>query len=235
MNLNGLNKIYFYGTMFKSLTSDIADIDAQGRIVVAANAFGNIDSDRDISMPGSFDVTIKNNFNRLRWFLNHDRTQLLGVPLQATPTKEYLQVVGQINLQKQIGRDTYEDYKLFADNGKSLEHSIGVDAIKYFEDRDNNVRKVTEWKWWEYSTLTSWGANENTPLLSIKSASPMQALDLFELRLEKGNYSDETFITIEQSIKRLKSLIAAQKVAAQPVSADVLAGVSAQFLKSLQN
>lgn len=220
--------------MFKSLSSDITDLDQQGRIVVAANAFGNIDSDRDISMPGSFDVTIKNNFNRLRWFLNHDRTQLLGVPLQATPTKDYLQVTGQINLDKQIGRDTYADYKLFADNGKSLEHSIGVDAIKYFEDRDNNVRKVTEWKWWEYSTLTSWGANENTPLISIKSASVNQALDLFELRLEKGNYSDETFIVIENTVKRLKSLIAAQKVAAQPVSADVLAGVSAQFLKSLQ-
>ena len=95
------------------------------------------------------------------------------------------------------------------------------------------MRKVTEWKWWEYSTLTSWGANEKTPLLSIKSASPAMALDLFELRMEKGNYSDETFIQIENSIKRLKSLMAAQKQAPQPVSADVLAGVSAQFLKSL--
>lgn len=219
--------------MLKSLSTDITDLDEKGRIVVAANAFGNIDSDRDISMPGSFDVTIKNNFMRLKWFLNHDRSQLLGVPLEANPGKEYLKVVGQINLQKQIGRDTYEDYKLFADHGKTLEHSIGVDAIKYMEDRENNVRKVTEWKWWEYSTLTSWGANENTPLISIKSASPAQALDLFELRMEKGNYSDETFIEIENSIKRLKSLMTAPRLKSQPVSADVLAGVSAQFLKTL--
>jgi len=221
--------------MLKSVSSDITDIDEKGRIVVAANAFNNIDSDRDISMPGSFDVTIKQNFARLKWFLNHDRMQLLGVPLEATPTKEYLKVVGQINLDKQIGRDTYADYKLFADHGKTLEHSIGVDAIKYMDDRENNVRKVTEWKWWEYSTLTSWGANENTPLLSIKSASPAQALDLFELRMEKGQYTDETFNEIEQSIKRLKSLMTAQQQKSQPVSADVLAGVSAQFLKSLTN
>ena len=219
--------------MIKGLSSDITDLDEKGRIVVAANAFGNIDSDRDISMPGSFDLTIKNNFTRLKWFLNHDRTQLLGVPLEATPTKEYLRVIGQINLDKQIGRDTYADYKLFADHGKSLEHSIGVDAIKYMEDRENNVRKVTEWKWWEYSTLTSWGANENTPLLSIKSASPAMALDLFELRMEKGKYSDETFNEIEQSIKRLKSLMTVQQQKSQPVSAEVLAGVSAQILKSL--
>ena len=219
--------------MLKGLSSDITDIDEKGRIVVAANAFGNIDSDRDISMPGSFDVTIKNNFARLKWFLNHDRTQLLGVPLEATPTKDYLRVVGQINLDKQIGRDTYADYKLFADHGKTLEHSIGVDAIKYMEDRENNVRKVTEWKWWEYSTLTSWGANENTPLLSIKGASPVQALELFQIRMEKGKYSDETFIDIENSISRLKSLITDPVYQLQPVPLDVLTDVSAQFLKTL--
>lgn len=215
--------------------SEVADVDQQGRIVVAANAFNNIDCDGDISMPGSFDKTIKENFARLKWFLNHDRSQLLGVPLEASPDKNYLRVVGQLNLQKQIGKDTYEDYKLFAQYNKTLEHSIGVDAIKYIEDRDNDVRKVIEWKWWEYSTLTSWGANENTPLLSIKSTSPQQALDIFELRMKKGNYTDETFNEIEVSIKRLKSLLTAQKEMSQPVSADVLAGVSAQFLKSLQN
>lgn len=219
--------------MIKSLTSDITDIDEKGRIVVAANAFGNIDSDRDISLPGSFDKTIRENFYRVKWFLNHDRTQLLGCPIEASPTKDYLRVVGQINLDKQIGRDTYADYKLFADHGKTLEHSIGVDAIKYIEDRENDVRKVQEWKWWEYSTLTSWGANENTPLLSIKGASPKQALDLFEIRYKHGNYSDETFSEIEQSINHLKSLLSAEHKAKQPVPAEVFADVAAQFLQTL--
>lgn len=227
-------KFIFTVKMLKSLSSDITDIDEKGRIVVAANAFGNIDADRDISMPGSFDVTVKNNFTRLKWFLNHDRTQLLGVPLQAIITKEHLQVVGQINLNKQIGRDTYEDYKLFADHGKSLEHSIGVDAIKFIEDRENNVRKVTEWKWWEYSTLTSWGVNENTPLISIKSSDPHTALNLFEIRMKHGHYSDETFIEIEESITRIKSLINKQHSLEQPISADALADASKQFIKSLQ-
>ncbi len=39
-------------------------------------------------------------------------------------------MVGQLNLEKQIGRDTLADYKLFAENGRTLEHSIGVKAIK---------------------------------------------------------------------------------------------------------
>ncbi len=220
-------------SMLKGLNSTIKDLDSKGRIVVAANAFGNVDADRDVSMPGSFVKTIKENFARVKWFLNHDRTQLLGVPLSAEETKDYLQVVGQLNLEKQIGKDTYEDYKLYADYGKSLEHSIGVDPIKYIEDRENNVRKVSEWKWWEYSTLTSWGANERTPMLSMKSASLNSDLDWLEIRMKKGNYTDETFMQIEQSISRIKSLINQQQKGLQPISADALANVSKQFIQTL--
>lgn len=217
------------------LKSNIIDLDEKSGIVtVAANAFGNIDADRDISMPGSFSKTIKDNFARLKWFLNHDRGQLLGVPLEAKETTEYLQVRGQINLKKQIGRDTYEDYRLYADNGLSLEHSIGVDAVKFIEDRDNNVRKVTEWKWWEYSTLTSWGANERTPMLELKSMDILPDLAFMELKMKKGNYTDETFIEIEKSISRIKSLLTQEEIMRQPVPADVIADVSRQFINSLQ-
>lgn len=215
------------------IKSNIVDLDGSGIVTVAANAFGNIDADRDISMPGSFTRTIKENFARLKWFLNHDRTQLLGVPLEATETKDFLQVRGQINMKKQIGKDTYEDYRLYAENGLSLEHSIGVDALKYVEDKENNVRKVTEWKWWEYSTLTSWGANERTHMIEMKGMDLAPDLAFLELKLKKGNYTDEAFIEIEKSITRIKSLISQQTQMTQPISADVLASASAQFLKQL--
>jgi HK97 family phage prohead protease len=219
------------------IKSNIVDLDDRSGIVtVAANAFGNIDSDRDISMPGSFSKTIKENFHRLKWFLNHDRTQLLGVPLEAKETSEYLQVRGQINLKKQIGRDTYEDYKLYAENGLSLEHSIGVDAIKYIEDRENDVRKVTEWKWWEYSTLTSWGANERTPMIEMKGMDNiLPDLAFLELKMKKGNYRDETFIGIEKAIANIKSLLMQEEVLHQPVPIDVLTDVSQSFLKLLKS
>ncbi len=64
-------------------------------------------------------------------------------------------MVSQLNLKKQIGRDTLEDYKLFAECGRTLEHSIEVRAMKRDgEDR----RKVLQWKMFEFSTLTSWEA-----------------------------------------------------------------------------
>jgi HK97 family phage prohead protease len=218
------------------IKSNIIDLDDRSGIVtVAANAFGNIDSDRDISMPGSFTKTIKDNFARLKWFLNHDRAQLLGVPLEAKETSEYLQVRGQLNLKKQIGRDTYEDYKLYAENGLSLEHSIGVDAIKYIDDRENNVRKITEWKWWEYSTLTSWGANERTPMIEMKGMDVLPDLAFLELKLKKGNYKDETYIGIEKSIAQIKSLLRQEEILQQPVPVDVLTDVFKSFSNSLNN
>lgn len=224
--------------MFKSLKSNVKDVDSKGRIVVAANAFGNIDYDGDISMPGSFDRTIKENWHRVKWFLNHDRDKLLGVPLIATATQEYLQIEGQLNLNKDIGKDIWEDYKLYAEYGKSLEHSIGVDPILSYPDPEMKVNgrpvnRVKEWKLWEYSTLTSWGANERTPMLSMKGASNVANIDWLELCLKKGNYTDEAFIEIEKSLNRIKSLIVKDESLSQPMPADVLADVSETFLKTL--
>jgi hypothetical protein len=101
------------------------------------------------------------------------------------------------------------------------------------EDRENEVRKVTEWKWWEYSTLTSWGANERTPMLEMKSMDLLPDLAFLELKIKKGNYRDETYIGIEKSIARIKSLLMHDEVLHQPVPADVLADVSKRFLKTL--
>lgn len=219
--------------MFKSLVSSVKDLDEKGRIVVAANAFGNVDAQKDVSMPGSFDKTIKENFPRLKWFLNHDREKLVGVPIEAKATPDYLQVVGQLNLNKDIGRDTYADYELYARFGKSLEHSIGVDAEKHIMDHESGIRKVTQWKWWEYSTLTSWGANERTPMIDMKAHNPLADIDWLEIRMKHGNYTDETFTEIEKSISVLKSLCTTGILEVQPITADVLADVSQSFINSL--
>src|SRR6478752_6139116 len=129
--------------MLKGLIkSNITDLDGSGIVTVAANAFNNIDADRDISMPGSFSRTIKEHFYRLKWFKNHNREELIGVPLEARETNEFLVVRGKINMDKQLGRDIYSDYKLYAEHGLSLEHSIGVDAIRKEDDYENKVRKV---------------------------------------------------------------------------------------------
>ena len=165
-------------------------------------------ADGDISAEKSYTKTIKESFGRVRWFLNHDNKILLGVPIEAQETKNYLKVRGQLNLQKEVSRDVYEDYKLYAQYGKSLEHSVMVQAVKRDE---NNKKVVLEWKWWEYSTLTNWGANSETPMLGIKSIKAIDdAINWLEIALKKGNYTDERAIKMDQHLSKLRSLIDAE-------------------------
>lgn len=167
------------------------DVDEKGIVTVAVNGIGVKDSQKDISMPGSFNKTLKENIGRMRWFLNHRPDQLLGVPLSGKEIECNLVMAGQINLEKQIGRDTLADYKLFAENGRTLEHSVGVQAIK----RDSiDPCKVLEWRMMEYSTLTSWGSNPQTFLVNIKSATAEQvkdAVDFIRKSFKQHGYSDE--------------------------------------------
>lgn len=177
-----------------------ADVDEKGIVTVAVNGIGIEDSQKDISMPGSFVDTIRDDIGRMRWFLNHDTTQLLGVPLVGEEKSDNLIITGQLNLAKQIGRDILADYKLYAEAGRTLEHSIGVKALR--RDKEDK-RKVLQWKMYEYSTLTSWGANPNTYLVGLKSATADQvrdAIDFLKLALKQKGYSDERFMSIEKEL-----------------------------------
>ena len=65
--------------LFKTKSTDV---DEKGIVKVAVNGIGIKDSDGDISSPGSFSKTLQENFNRCKWFLNHDKTKLLGCPIE---------------------------------------------------------------------------------------------------------------------------------------------------------
>ena len=189
------------------LETKATDVTKEGVVTVAVNGIGIEDSQHDISMTGSFVNTLENRIHKMRWFLNHDTRQLLGVPLSGEEKADNLIMTGRINLNKQIGRDTLADYELFAEAGRTLEHSIGVKALKRDEvDR----RKVLEWDMLEYSTLTAWGANPNTYLVGIKSGSEQQlreAADFIRLALKQRGYSDERLKNYDMELNLLlKSL-----------------------------
>ena len=186
--------------LYKTKANDLDE--AKGIVTVAVNGIGIVDSQNDISMPGSFNKTLKENIGRMKWFLNHDTTQLLGVPLEGEEKDGNLVMVGQLNLAKQIGRDTLEDYKLYAAAGRTLEHSIGVQAVK--RDKQDK-RKVLEWKMWEYSTLTSWGSNPQTFLVGIKDDKPGTVAEniAFLRQALKMRYTDERLKQYEMRLDML--------------------------------
>lgn len=193
------------GVILKNLEYQVKDLDdKKGIVVVYINAFNVEDTDGDISLPGSFKRTFKNNGNRIQHWLNHDRNKLLGVPIKLGEDDFGAYAHSQLNLQKQLSRDVFEDYKLFAEHGKTLEHSVRVRPIKFEEDRtgDHFTRKVSEWMLvMEYSTVYGWGANSETPLIDIKAFSDL------ELMMRQGHYSDEKARLIEETYTKLKRLL----------------------------
>ena len=194
----------FQRLLYKTKANDLDE--TKGIVTVAVNGIGVVDSQNDISMPGSFNKTLSENIARMKWFLNHDVTQLLGVPLEGEEKDGNLVMVGQLNLAKQIGRDTLEDYKLYAAAGRTLEHSIGVQAIK--RDKEDK-RKVLEWKMWEYSTLTSWGSNPQTFLVGIKNDNPGDVRRNIEFIREalKMRYSDARLKEYEMRLDMLNKAL----------------------------
>lgn len=195
-------------TIDKDFGCQIKDLDsAKGIVTMYINAFNNEDTDGDISEPGSFKRTFRHNGHRIKHLLNHDIYKLIGVPLKLWEDEIGAIARSQLNMNKQLGRDVFEDYKLYHENGKTLEHSVRVYPVKRSTE-DN--RRVLEWKLWEYSTLYGWGANEETPLIDIKQLDEINISELMsdlELMIAKGNYSDERGRQIEAKYEQLKSLI----------------------------
>ena len=179
------------------------DVDAKGRVKVAVNRTGIEDAQGDISMPGSFDKTLREDLFRMKWLYNHDVTQLLGVPLEGSEQNGDVVMVGHLNMDKQLCRDVYTDYKLMAQYGRTLEHSVGVIPIKRNKD---DKRMVEEWKMLEYSTLSFLGANPCTYLVDIKSATPSrikEAVNFLQSALKEPTYSDYRLKSLDMNLQLL--------------------------------
>lgn len=193
------------------------DVDEKGRVTVAVNRTGIEDAQGDISEPGSFDATLKTDINRMKWLYNHDITQLLGVPLEGAEKGGDIIMVGQLNMEKQLCRDVYTDYKLMAQYGRTLEHSVGVIAVRR-DEKDS--RRVLEWKMLEYSTLSFLGANPCTFLVDLKSATPNQvrgAVEFLQSALRQPEYSDKRLKNIDMELTMLLKSLNGGNVVSCPV------------------
>ena len=178
------------------------DVDEEkGIVTIAVNGIGIEDSQKETSASGSFDKTINEFFlKRGKHLLDHDKAKLIGCPIEAKEENFNLVVVSKMNLNKQIGRETFEDYKLYASCGKTLEHSIGVTAIR--KDK-KNPGLVLEWFLGEVSTLQTWGANPQTFLIGIKSDD---SLDTQRSKLTASLELIQKALTMRYSDERLNDL-----------------------------
>lgn len=189
---------------FKQISYDLRDLDESKGVVVAyANAYNNIDSDGDISAPGSFNKTVTENFKRIRVLKDHNPTMMIGVPLEINPNDNYgLLTTSQFNMNKPLGKDMFTDVKLMHENGLNAELSIGYQVMQR-DQKNKNI--IKEYKLMEYSFLSSWAANELATVQDIKGIkSHYGILELIE-KSYNLDYSDNRLRQIETILKALSN------------------------------
>jgi HK97 family phage prohead protease len=110
------------------------------------------------------------------------------------------------------GNDVMEFYK----TGTINQHSIGFRIIKHEPQNagtPNEYRLIKEILLYEGSAVL-WGANPNTPTLSVgKTASPVDIATRYQQltkAFKEGNYTDETFAILDAQIKQIEQDMAAK-------------------------
>jgi len=203
--------------IYKNTSLPVADVDeSKGIVTLYASAFGNVDSDGDIIEKGAFSKTIQERGPqsprpRIKHLFQHDRYNPIGTPLTMVQDENGLLIDSKVS---DIRDGDY--IKLYRD-GVITEHSIGFEIIKSDMAENKEYQLIKEVKLWEYSSVT-WGANENTPVVGMKSEMKAEFASELLGRLSKlnnvlrnGDYTDETFKLIEHEVsdieKALKSLV----------------------------
>ena len=191
----------------KSYESKVAEVSQDGIVTIAISAFNNTDSYGDIVRKGAFKKTFQERGKRQNHFLDHDLNirSLVGLPAKMYESDTHAIVESKLNMKKQLSIDLFEDYKFFRDNDRTLEHSFMYETTKRNENSEIKGEEIAEVKMYEYSTV-GLGANENTPLIDLKSYKDIDML-VYELenRLRKCNYTDERGQATEELIKALKA------------------------------
>lgn len=158
----------------KSIELNIKDIDMSKREAVIAHAtYKTLDGDGDRSNRGMFDKSWKENFNLLRFFLNHKKDQAPGKVLKTWDDGDHAYT------QVKLGTHTIgEDVMKMLDEQVIVAASFGFDPVK-FKDIKGKGKDFIEVKHYETSVLTHWGAHEQSGVVKVeKAASTMPKMNL---------------------------------------------------------
>lgn len=191
----------------KTLKTSVQDVnEAKGVVTIQITQFDKYDNDNDRLMRGALTKTWAEG-NQVH-LVDHKMgtSTFVGLPIKKDSVNGIIE--SQLNLNKQVGIDLFEDYKFSQKHGRSLQHSHGFMAVKEkYEKNEKGGYDFAEVKQFEYSTVI-FGAVAETPLLGIKSNQSIEELIIdLELKLKTCNYSDEYGKLIELKISELKSML----------------------------
>ena len=195
----------------------IKDVDVkQGIVTGYFSVFGNVDSDGDMIMPGSFAKTISENGpeakNRIAHLWQHKSDEPIGKPSVLKEDTYGLYFESKI-VSTTRGADAI---KLYA-AGVINEHSIGFNTVK--KEQKSGYMELTELKLWEGSTVT-WGANEQARATGMKSMNVIEKANrraVIYAALRNGSFEDQTFELLIKELEFLDQEIKADDATTQPV------------------
>ena len=218
-NAKSKNMMYNY----KSLGMEVKDVDAKEGIVSGYfSAFGMVDSDGDIMMPGAFKRSIQdwgpNGKARIKHLLNHDPSKPLGKIMELEEDEYGLKYTSQIGTHS-LGKDFIK----MVESGLIAEHSIGFKILR--EQKSGDANQIHEVMLFEGSSLTAWGANENTPMIGMKNmgtiADIQAQIKSFEKFIRDSDVTDETIdlclIKVKQLAQALEMMSSTEAVIATPL------------------
>lgn len=194
---------------YKSLEIDVKDVDRKEGIVSGYfSAFDIKDADGDVIHRGAFQRSIDDWFakGRIKHLMNHDPSKPLGKLLELKED-EY-----GLFYRSQIGKhDLGRDFIKMIESDLIKEHSIGFsDLTPGDKKKGEGFNNITNVKLYEGSSLTSWGANEFTPLIEMKGydkdriAERVKAIEKF---VRHSDATDETLELLLLEYKQLAQII----------------------------
>lgn len=192
----------------KAVSGAPVDMEDGSRIItVYYSAFGNVDSDGDVIVPGAFTKTLKENGpnakNRIWHLFNHSTDKPIAKPFEIM--EDGFGLKARVKMPNTtLGNDTYELYK----EGHITEHSIGFQTIK--SQAKTGYNEINEIRLLEGSSVL-WGANANTPTVGVKSQIKSVLVDEMGKTiksLRNGHFTDETFELLELKLKQLQQYLA---------------------------
>lgn len=205
------------------LIASVKDADVKLGIVTGYLAsFSNLDSDNDIILPGAFSKTIQqrgpgSTQPRIKYLLDHNTSKALGVFAVLREDAKGLYYESQVGTHA-LGMD----FLKMVDSGLITEHSIGYSTVqKLVTNPDADWRdqetQLIELMLWEGSPLQTWGANENTPLIGMKSKEDIEErIELVIKAVRTGKFTDKTFGELEKELIFLQQAFKSDYGTTQP-------------------
>lgn len=182
-----------------------------GHFTGYASVFGNVDLGGDIVEPGAFKRTIEHTKGQVPILFMHDPTKPVGLGASATEDGKGLLVEGDLDMNTQLGRETYSGMKM----GYISQMSIGYKAIK--KEYKDGARHLQEIAMPEYSLITKgFAMNPEADITQVKAdfnAALTEAIAEDDLRERRWQIQD-ALSDVMHEIEEDATLTDAQKVIA---------------------